>query len=187
MNAHRDVKPHLLALLDDWMSSPRKLPDPRLPKGATRKIPVFYSQSAIEQIKAEKGTIVPYVEEPVPDYRLMEESHYQDRLRELRRALEANDDPYWIAWVALEIGAGSVLPESIIGRRLRESADNARRRRAEENRDSLPKRNARIRQLVQSFHERHKRRSFTNACNEVGQDQHLTGKQVQRICADMKW
>lgn len=180
----RDVRSDLEALLSDWESQSLNLPRPETAKGATRRIPVWYSQLALEKISAEKGKVVPYVEELIPDYRPIAEQFQRSRIRELKRALEANDDPYWIAWVALEVGAGTVLGETLVGRRVRAGGSKGRRARRDVERAG---RNARICKAVQELHAKNKKTSWTNACDRVAADHGLTRKQIQRISLNVRW
>jgi hypothetical protein len=64
-----------------------------------RRIPVIHQGKAIGHVIEQAG-----------DYRPAAESHHHNRVRELRRALSEGADPYRIAWLALEVGAGTALP-----------------------------------------------------------------------------
>lgn len=56
------------------------------------------------------GKLIGRVTQPAGDPRPAMQRFQHRRIRELQRALREGDDPYWIAWVALEVGAGTTLP-----------------------------------------------------------------------------
>jgi hypothetical protein len=97
-----ELRPHLDAMLADLEAAPPP-PDRWYPEGMTVAVPVYRD-----------GKIIGHVNEDVEQYRGDDEwrSHI-NRVRALRAALDAGDDPYLIAWLALSVGGGSQLPSII--------------------------------------------------------------------------
>jgi hypothetical protein len=167
-------------LLAAWIEAgPRpNLPVEKTAKGAVIRLPVI-----------RKGVTIGYRTEPVGDYRPMTESHHLALIRELQRALALSEgeDSYRIARLALSVGAGAQLPDSLVGKRVREGGGKGVQNRSAEERDERARRDNAIRKAVSARRTAHQGESFRHVCGLIAPNHRLSAKQVGRVCADLKW
>jgi hypothetical protein len=97
-----ELRPHLERLLDDLEAAPPP-PDRWYPEGTVVRVPAYRD-----------GKLIGHVTESVEEFRGTDEwDHHINSVRRLRAAIEAGDDVYLIAWLALQVGGGTQLPSVI--------------------------------------------------------------------------